>query len=70
MRGGDTMSEKDYTAGQKQAIMAILQQCCAILGYDDIDARKRAWILEREGALVALRVRCFPRPRPHSRRTS
>ena len=52
------MSEIDYIKGEKQATMAMLQLCCTFLGYDDIDAQKRAWILEREGALIALRNIC------------
>ena len=52
------MSDKDWEIGRKQALMGILQHCCMSLGYDDPEVQKRAWILEREGALVALRNIC------------
>ena len=52
------MSEKDYIIGHKQALMGVLQHCCIALGYDDLEIKQRAWILERENALVALRNVC------------
>ena len=38
--------------------MGILQTCCSSLGYDDPESQKRAWILERERAIIQLKIIC------------
>ena len=52
------MSDKDYEIGRKQAFVGVLRHCCISLGYDDLEVKRRSWILERENAVIALRDIC------------
>lgn len=52
------MSEEDYIAGSRSAWIAILQTSCRHLGYDDVEAARASWIVERELAIQALRDFC------------
>jgi len=50
--------EVDYEDGNRQAWRTMLMTCCKQLGYEDLDSSRSAWILEREGAITALREVC------------
>lgn len=56
MGGAD--EEMAYDRGKKVAFTLILSECVRYLGYDDSEARRAAWILERVAAIAALRHLC------------
>jgi len=53
-----SIDENSYNQGSRMAWRSMLQQCCRELGYDDVEADKARWILEREEAISALRGVC------------
>lgn len=50
--------EQAYIQGSRAAWSAMLQQCLINLGYEDLEAQKMRWILERESAITQLRNVC------------
>jgi hypothetical protein len=50
--------EQIYLQGQKQVYISILMMCLGSLGITDPDARRHAWIEERQAAIVMLRDLC------------
>ena len=51
--------EQAYCDGQRSAWSGLLGECLKQLGYhDDPDALKLRWIMEREAAIVQLRMVC------------
>jgi hypothetical protein len=52
------MSEIDYGKGERAALTSMLQHCLIGLGYEDTEAEKAKWVLEREAAVSTLRNVC------------
>jgi len=52
------MDESSYDAGSRMAWRIMLSECLKQLGYESDEARKAAWILEREAAVTELRMLC------------
>ena len=52
------MDEKSYISGKRTMAVRILNLCCQELGYQDIIADSVKWIIEREAAIVQLRMLC------------
>jgi hypothetical protein len=50
--------ESLWSHGHRAAWVKLLDQCLRELGYDDVEARKVAWVKEREAAIAALRSLC------------
>lgn len=50
--------KRAYIEGRRSAWASLLRQCTGNLGYDDPEAQKVGWIIEREEAIVALRKLC------------
>lgn len=50
--------EAAYTRGSRMAWSMMLLQCLKNLGYDDPEAQKATWVLERENAIAQLRDVC------------
>jgi predicted secreted protein len=50
--------EKAYRAGQRAALVRVMQDCARQLGYEDPLAKAAALIAEREGAVRELRRLC------------
>lgn len=50
--------EQAFERGSRGAWVTCLQICLQRLGYDDPQAKKTAWILEREAAVAQLRMLC------------
>lgn len=50
--------EKAYSQGSRMDWGARLRECLRHLGYDDPEARRAGWIIEREAAILALRDVC------------
>jgi predicted secreted protein len=44
--------------GQRTALVGVIRDALRQLGYDDPEAATSAWIVERQGAVVALRDLC------------
>lgn len=58
---GKDMTEQEeqiYEDGARAACRSMLLHCIQRLGYDDPEAGKAAWILEREAAVSTLRQVC------------
>ena len=53
-----SINEDSYEQGSRMAWRLMLQKCCQELGYDDPEAGKVRWIVERQEALNALRSVC------------
>ncbi len=55
-----TDDERDtaWMAGNRAAWARMLQTCLTHLGYDDVDARRAAWVVEREETVAKLRELC------------
>lgn len=51
-------SERDYIRGLRSAATHMLRHCLGELGYEDTEATRARWILEREAAVEALRAVC------------
>ena len=52
------MSEQDYENGNRAAWLTMLSLCLRHLGIDDVEAKKAAWVSEREQTVAALRRVC------------
>jgi hypothetical protein len=52
------MDEKEYSRGQRSALVSMLKHCCRELGYNDEHVSKSGWIAERESAISTLRSIC------------
>lgn len=55
------MNEKEeaaYALGRRAGWVALLHQALRELGYEDIEAKKAAWVTEREAAIAQLRMAC------------
>jgi len=50
--------ELDYIRGSRAAWSCMLQECLSNLGYDNPEAQKASWVLEREAAIAQLRDLC------------
>ena len=50
--------ERKWTEGYRAAWLSMLGECLRRLGYDDPEAGKAAWIVEREGIVTKLREVC------------
>lgn len=53
-----TKKDNDYIAGYRDAIAFVLLDCMKYLGYEDVDAKRCAWVMERETTITALREIC------------
>ncbi len=51
-------SERDYIRGHRAALMSMLQTILGELGYEDTEATRAKWVLEREATVAALRDVC------------
>ncbi len=51
-------TEAAYVRGHRQALVGIFRYCCRELGYDNAEALKVNWVVEREEAVAALRALC------------
>lgn len=52
------LDEDFWNEGWRAGWLNILRQAIEALGYDDMRTQKRAWILEREAVIAALREVC------------
>lgn len=55
------MNEKEeqaYIQGSRMAWVTMLRECLSNLGYDDPEAMKASWVIEREATIAALRSVC------------
>ena len=50
--------EKIYEDGQRQVYLNLLGECIKQLGYNDPEAKKVNWIIEREAVIKTLRTLC------------
>jgi hypothetical protein len=58
---GDRMTEANeqaYIQGNRAAYVDMLRLCLKMLGYDDPESQRAAWILEREATIAQLRDVC------------
>lgn len=51
-------ADKNYALGSRAAWLTMMLTCLRELGYDDTEAQKVAWIVEREAAIQTLRSAC------------
>lgn len=54
----EEQNEESYEEGHKRAYRSMLRSCCRELGYDDPEASKAAWIVEKEEIKATLREVC------------
>lgn len=47
-----------YEEGERMAWRSMLSNCCRNLGHDDLEAKKAAWIAEKEAVISTLREIC------------
>jgi hypothetical protein len=50
--------ERVWIRGHRAAWTSVLQRCLMELGYEDTEATRAKWILEREATVAALRSVC------------
>jgi|GEM_PF-1412333 len=50
--------EQKYIDGSRSAWRLMLLECLKNLGYEDPEAKKASWIIEREAAITSLRDVC------------
>lgn len=50
--------ERSYIRGHRAALAGMLAHCLRELGYEDTDATRAKWVLEREATVAALRDVC------------
>ena len=50
--------EKSWVAGRRAALTSMLGRVLGDLGYQDAEASRAAWVLEREGVVRVLRRVC------------
>ena len=54
----DEKQEQVYIQGERAAWRSMLQECLKNLGYENPEAQKASWILEREAVIAQLRDVC------------